>query len=388
MSPKARKSVRRPLSPRIYLLRNWGKSLPLVGVITLAVMLIAGLVSLMDSIPLSIETIYKYSRFSLGVSTRGDQQAVEEVRAKILDESSVPIGRVMTCRVSNAMVESIVGSWPFAVLALEQDDLPYYVERIGGGEITGRYPDAGQPEILISRPVATNLGVDMGDTLLRPDSSDNYSPQEVKVVGILESEEWVMLASVEYHRAYHFPPIDLLIAFSENPQEQQRLDDWAIKAFEGEPVRLYAYVDMQRETDESFKTLYTILNIVIFSLVIVITVMMGMLINIYQSQRTQEFGLMQAIGYTKSQILKRVLAETSVVLLGSWLFGVVMAFLLLFLVKSQLFDPRAFGLDPFNPRSYLYSLPVPVAIFGVSAFDLLTRFRKFDPVQVVERRLA
>jgi putative ABC transport system permease protein/lipoprotein-releasing system permease protein len=58
------------------------------------------------------------------------------------------------------------------------------------------------------------------------------------------------------------------------------------------------------------------------------------------------------------------------------------------LVKVQLFDPRAYALDPSDVRTYLYSTPVPVMIFLVAALDFVVRLKKFDPVGVVERRLV
>jgi lipoprotein-releasing system permease protein len=51
--------------------------------------------------------------------------------------------------------------------------------------------------------------------------------------------------------------------------------------------------------------------------------MMGMLMNIYQTQRLVEFGLLQAIGYTKQRILSRVLMETIVVVVFGWILGVI-----------------------------------------------------------------
>ena len=145
----------RPLAPSTYLLRNPGKTLPLLLVITLAVMLIAGIVALMNSIPLSVTMIYSYSRFSLGVSPRGDQSQLEEIRSRLENGTPVPIERTVVCRASTASVESIVGDWPFVVFGFEQDDMRYYVRKLGNGKVAGRYPEVGRPEAVISRAVAS-----------------------------------------------------------------------------------------------------------------------------------------------------------------------------------------------------------------------------------------
>ena len=72
---------RRPLAPSTFLLRNLRQTIPLTGVIVLAVLLVGGIVSMIDSIPLSIRTIYNYSRHSLGISPRGDPGLTAQMRA-------------------------------------------------------------------------------------------------------------------------------------------------------------------------------------------------------------------------------------------------------------------------------------------------------------------
>ncbi|MCH7904822.1 MAG: ABC transporter permease [Armatimonadetes bacterium] len=376
------------MSPLTYLLRNPGKTLPLLGVITLAVMLIAGMVAVMNSIPLSVSTVYSYSKHYLGVTPRGDQSQVGAIRDRITAGSPVEIDRIMTCRLASSSINSIVGGWPFVVLGLEQDDLEFYGQRLGGATLSGRYPMAGEAEATISRPVAKNLGLELGDALMGPAQPDSYSPNEVEVVGIIDTEDWIMVTSVEYLRDHHFPPVDALLVFAKDPHRQSELDQWALDEFKGSSARIYSFLELERETQESFSTLYLILNIVVVSLVVVITTMMGMLINMYQAQRVQEFGLLQAIGFSKARLLRRVLAETTIVLSGSWLVGLAMAMGLLYGLKVQIFDPKAYAIEVFVVGPYLNTLPVPLMIFVVAVIDLYVRFRRFDPVAVVERRLA
>lgn len=387
MEPAARIRIGKPLAATTYLLRNKNKTLPLAAVIILAVILIGGIVSMIDSIPLSIRTIYHYSQFSLGVTPRGDAELTPRLKEEFLTKAPVPVDRVMVCRASGSQVKSIVGKWPFVVLALSRDDMDYYNRRMGVRGVQGRLPAEGQPEALVSEPVARNLGLKLGSVLLSPDNSESYSPKQVKVVGIAQTDEWMMLAPIEYHRANHFPPIDVLLVFAKDPVDQRKLDRWALKSFKGTRAQLFAYAELEKNTNEMFAILYQILNVVIGTLVLVITVMMAMLMNIYQSQRLQEFGLLQALGYTKRALLGRVIRETLAVVVGSWALGLVITWGLLQLTKSVLMDPHAFALDTTDPIAFLYTVPVPIAIFLAGALTVRLRFKRFDPVSVVERRL-
>lgn len=378
----------RPLGTSTYLRRNASKTLPLMGVIVLAVLLICAIVSLINSIPLSVRTIYQYSSTMMGVTPRGDAERTPEIQAAIEKNSPVPIGRIALCRASNTEVKSIVGKWQFGVIAFSPDDLKYTLDRLKTSSLEGRLPEPGQPEAVISEPVSRNLRLKVGDTLLSPDVQDAYSPYPVKVVGIAKSVNWFMFSDLDYYRANHFPPIDLLVVFSKDVSQQADMDRWALKYFKGERTQILSYLEVERNANDMFQTLYKILDVVIGLLVIVITIMMGMLINIYLGQRTQEFALLQALGYTKRALIIRVARETILVVLGGWILGILASIAMLLAVDRILMYPNAFALDITDRTALIYTIPVPLAILGAALLTLWARFRTFDPVAVVERRLV
>ncbi|MFM9871869.1 MAG: ABC transporter permease [Fimbriimonadaceae bacterium] len=377
-----------PLSASVYLKRNLSKTAPLMGVIVLAVMLIAGIVSLINSIPYSIKVIYAYSKNYVAVTPRGNPWLTPLLRKSVEANSPVELDRVITIRGSGIQVKSIVGNWPFVVLGLEPTDMDYYLSRLHGTITQGRMPTSGEPEVVISERLARNLNLKIGDALQKPTDSENFSPKEVRVVGIASSENWFAFTSIEYQRNNHFPNIDAFMAFAKTPADQLKLDFWAEKELSGENAQVFNYHKLEEQADNMFNILYQILNVVIGTLVIVITLMMGMLINIFLSQRVQEFGLLQALGYTKKSLLNRVLLETTIFVMGGWVLGLGVAFGLLNLVKVTLMDPRSFALQTVDLAAYLYTIPVPISIFAVSLITVWVKFKKFDPVGIVERRLV
>jgi len=377
-----------PLAPKTYLVRNASRTIPLVLVIVLSVALIAGIITLMNSIPLSIRTIYAYSKFYAGITPRGDPELTPKIREQILADSPVPIDRIITCRTTDTVVRSIVGKWPFVVLALEPADMQYYLQRLGGPKIEGRLPAEGVPEALVSEPMARNLGLKLGDDLLSPEKTEGYSPMHVKIVGIAQTQYWAAFIPIGYHAQHHFPPVDVLAVYARGPTEQKELDSWLLKTFKGDRARIFVYSELEKDTDEMFKILYRILNLVIGTLVAVITLVMALLMNIYQAQRVQEFGLLQALGYSKRAVLRRVFLENLLVVIGGWVLGVIVVHLALRLAYQVLMYPQAFALDVWDPGAYAYTAAVPVAILVAGAWTIYHRFKDFDPVGVVERRVA
>ncbi len=382
------KRVLRPLAPSTYLLRNLGKSLPLVAVIMLAVLLVAGIISMIDSIPYSIRTTYNYSQEMVGITPRGDPTQTSVILDEVRKHSPVPLERIIVCRVSSTQIHSIVGKWPFYVVGLTRPDMEFYLRRQHSTGLTGRLPEDGKPECVVSEPVARNLDLHIGSVVQGPAMDESWSPYEVKVVGIAQTDRWLIVNPIEYQRQNHFPPIDLGMVFAKNLHDQNILDHWADKHFKGKRAAVLAYFQIEKSTGEMFKTLFQILNVVIGTLVLVITFMMGMLMNIYQSQRLVEFGLLQAIGYTKKSLLKRVLKEAVALITLGWIFGVILAYAMLNVVKAILMTPKAYGLDTLDATAFRYTIPLPLTILIVATLTVYLRFRKFDPVGVVERRLV
>ena len=377
-----------PLAPTMFLRRNAGKTVPLVLVITLAVMLIQSIIALINSIPLSIRTIYRYTDAFLGVSPRLDPTMTPTFVKTLTTNPPVEIEKVILCRASGAQVKSIVGKWPFAVMAMERADLDYYLQRQGAKGITGRFPKDGAPEMIISESVARNLNLKLGDTFLKPDDSENFSRMPVKVVGIIKADRWMMLGNKQYFADTQPIPIDFALIFTKDISKQGEYDRWAEKKMKGEFAQLFAFHQIEKQSSEMFAVLYKIINLVIGVLVIVITTMMGMLMNIYQSQRLVEFGLLQAIGFTKQQLLKRVLIESLIVIIGGWFVGLLAARGVLLIAQAMLMAPNAFALDVADRMALTYTVPVPIAILLVAVGTIWLRFRNFDPVAVVERRLV
>lgn len=388
MTAERRIRALKPLAPITFLLRNAGKTIPLTSAIVLAVLLVAGIVTMMDSIPYSIRDVYSYSKEMVAFGPRGDPELTSKLADVIKAESPVKLERTMYVRTASSTVHSIVGKWPFAVVGLEQSDMDYFMKRMSVRAIDGRMPKPGEAGVVVSDQVAQNLGLKLGDPLMGPTNSDSYSPHEVRIIGLAHTPKWIMVTDIEYERDNHFPPIDILVGFAKNHAEQEKFDRWAVERFKGNRAQVFAYHLLDKDTTENFSILYKILDVVIGILVVVVTFMMGMLMNIYQSQRLVEFGLLQAIGYTKRQLLQRVLRETVYVTGLGWALGLLAGYGMLLIIKGSLMDPRAFAMNPLDPVALRYTFPIPFSILLIATLTVTLRFRRFDPVGVVERRLV
>ncbi len=377
---------RHPLSPVLFLRRNPGRSLPLTLVLTLAVLTIACVVALLNSIDRTILKIYDYNRYFAAITPRGGDALRPELRALV--EQASGVGEVYETIVCFMTVETIVGKMPFVIFGVPTDKMEQLVARCGLELGAGRYPAPGAPEVALSEPLMRNKKLRLGDVVLSPLVPDQYAPVPVRVVGILKGDTWLAITSEEFTRTYFFPPLRNLLVFSADVRQQPKLDRWLRENLRGKQARVWTYAELRQETHRAFKNLYFITGVVVVLVSLMLATMMGLLANIYFQQRLVEFGLLQAIGYTRRSLLARVSWETVLVVLVGWVLGVLLAMGVLNWAKWALMEPRGLYLEPLDPIAYRYTLPVPLMVLLFALGTIGWRLRTFDPVAIVERRIV
>ncbi len=377
---------RHPLSPLLFLVRNPGRSLPLTLVLALAVITIASVVALLNSIDRTILKIYDYNRYFAAITPRGSDRLKPQLLERIQQAPHYLAHYETLVCFMNA--ETIVGKMPFVIFGLKPEDMEPLVSRCRLRLKAGRYPLPNMPEVVLSEPLMRNKNLKLGDVVLSPLIPDQYAPVPVHVVGILEGDTWLAITSDEFVKNHFFPPTRNLILFADTLRNQPKFDRWLRDNLRGEQARVWTYAELQEETHRAFRNLYFITGIVVVVVSLMLATMTGLLANIYFQQRLVEFGLLQAIGYTRRELLVRVSLETVTVVIAGWVLGVLIAIGVLFWAKYGIMEPRGLYLEPLDPIAYQYTLPVPLMVLTFALITIGWRLRTFDPVAIVERRIV
>jgi putative ABC transport system permease protein/lipoprotein-releasing system permease protein len=252
--------------------------------------------------------------------------------------------------------------------------------------VSGRLPEEGQPEAVVSEEVARNLGLKVGDILLKPDSEDAYAPVPVRLVGLLRGESWVGMTSksfVDFHSPFTWQGY---LAFAKTPAEQTKLGVAMQKVVDMSRARVWPFSYIIKETQSSLANLYLVLSILIGIVVFTISFVCGLLANIYFTQRLPEIATLSAIGYTRRALLWRAGMETLLYCVLGWLIGCLVTILLLATLKTTLLTPRGLMLDAFDPFAYLFTIPLPITITLFAQLTIAIRLARLDPVSIIERR--
>lgn len=374
------------LNPFLYFRRNPGRTAPMMLVIALAVVLVASVVTIVNSIDLTVYTLYGYNRVMTGITPRNALEVAEPEVDKI--RKLPELGRLFPSRSYNTMVKTIFGKLQFPIFGLSEEGRNLVLQRTGLRIVAGRMVADGQPEVVISKEIAKNLGLKVGDVLAKPESEDSFAPVPVRLVGLLDGPVWLGLTSKSLVDSTSPFNITGYVAFSKADDEasQRRLDDAIVRVADKSKMRIWRFAGLVRETKSALSNLYLILDIVITIIVIAISFVCGLLSNIYFTQRLPEVATLSAIGYPRGALLRRAFSETALLCALGWFVGAGFTIGLMTVVRAVFLAPRGLVLNPLDPRAYLTTLPLPVTITLFAVLTISIRLSALDPVSIIERR--
>ncbi len=271
-----------PLSAWLFFRRNLSRTAPVALVIVLSVVLIGTVVTIIRSIDLTVLTVYGYNRYFLVAVPRNGNQVDPRAQAIIRAEPlASQIYRISVCFTN---IHTIFGKFPFVLFGLTQEEMPQMLRLTRMRLVEGRLPREGEAACALSVGIARNRNLKIGDVVLAPHIEDSFAPVPVKLVGLLDGENWFAVISKEFVQQHYFPPLEEIVVAAPTPEQQPELDRRLDKALDKRQVRLFTYGQLVRELRSSLRNLYLIMNIVIMIVVLVIAIMMGMLSNIFFMQ--------------------------------------------------------------------------------------------------------
>lgn len=375
-----------PLHPLTYFRRNLGRALPISFVIMLAVALVAGVVSIVHSIDLTVFTLYGYSRYLTGLTPRN---ALEIDSQQLKRVQSLPdAGYLFPTHSYNLMVKTIFGKMPLPLFGLSASGRAMILQRAHIHLAAGRMPAHGATEAVLSTAVARNIGAHIGSIIAGPSSQDDYAPEPIRLVGLLDGPVWLGLTSrsmVDRLSPFTFTGC-MVFARSADPAAQRRVDREVSAVLDKGQTREWTYSYLVREEKSALSNLYLILHIVVGIIVFSIAFMCGLLANIYYTQRLPEIATLSAIGYSRSRLLWRAVGETAILTSVGWLLGVAGTVGMLALLLDLELRPRGLLLNIMDPGAFTFTLPLPAAILLFALLTIGVRLRTLDPVGIIERR--
>ncbi|MBN1439452.1 MAG: FtsX-like permease family protein [Anaerolineales bacterium] len=390
-------SLKRPLDPAVFYRRHISQALALVGATALMIMGTALFVFIAeifdDARQPMLHHLQRMSLVSPGGApiNEGTEQAIR---------SFPSTGRVIPAYVFSALgidIPPVTPNYPGETYAVSADDLLYLVDLFGLELAEGRLPRAGTNELAVPWTFARNRSLHVGDIIgdpsdpLYPDAPGLPSP--LVVSGVFQpaesyaAENWLSFASLEFVEAGRGDwagPLSMIVL----PRAGQKaeLDAYLDREAGGGELRVLTYGNQTAEFRRQERELVAVLGLLEGVIAAVAALTLAGLNYVFFLGRRKEFGVLQALGFTRRRLVWRGACEGLAAAGAAWLAAVLLFAAIAIGIQLWLYTPAGIQLNFFNPTPWLFTLPVPAAVTAAVAAALAWMLSRMDPVEVIERR--
>jgi len=336
------------------------------------VFLIASIVTIVDSIDLTVLTIYGYTRAFTPVIPRAgrlrvDPQLQDQIRKMPQTDKIIEAGGFFF------NINTVFGRLPFVCFGVNPAQRDYLIGRAGDKLAEGRMPAEGQPEAVVSEGIVRNRRLKLGDVLAAPTDTGSLVsvPVPVKLVGILSGPTWIAFTSRQFSdAALPLVPHSVLVT-THNVADQVNFGDTLMASLDKVQVQVFSFHSLVKELRDTLSSMYLIMSLVNGTVILVVALMSGML---------------SAIGIPRRILLVHAVSETAILTAIGWIVGSGVDLAFMAGLRGSLFEPRGMLINPTDPLAYFYTAPIPVCITLFAVATVGYRLSRLDPVTIIERR--
>lgn len=374
-----------PFSPWTYVRRNTRKVLPTVIILAFVVMLVIVILSTLGGLrESSLVYTREFDQWSL-VFPKRDTRLTRTVLEAIAAHPATE--RLIDSRNCWVRVKTLIGPMPFNLRAARREEMDYLLGRVEARLKQGRLPRPGTSEVALHEDLMKANGWALGREFGIDVDEEDWMPGRFSVVGILAGPTPIGLCSFEYLNN------PLIYTFSAKLWERV-----IVVARPGRLAELNAYLRGERDLKvydkaravedvvQGFDRIILVFRFISVTLIIVVTLVVGLLNNIFFAQRIDEFAILLAIGHAKPRLVRMVSGESAVLMSLSWALGVALGLALFAGFRAWVLLPRGIPI-PFwhaGPLGFSLLLPLLAQLFAI--VTVTGRLRRLDPVTIIERR--
>lgn len=367
----------KPLSPLIYFTNNKRRSLSMIIALAVSILLITVFQTVFYAVNESCRLAYSGRLDYMTVIYPGENGGLNEEFLKSISDNQ-NMERKVPMQVMTTDYYHFFGNLNIPVYWVREGDLKYVIDKLSLKLKEGSLPTPGKAEILLDERTALNKGKSLGDYVGREVDPNERMSGKYKVVGILEGECLIGLGEVnqdleEKNGTLVFPQEGKLETLNE-----------MFKGVKQEEARIQTkeYGESVFKEDREMSNMVT--TIMVAVIIFIMSFAAGNLNYAQYFSRRYEFGTLQAIGYSRVQILLRAAKEILIMNISGFLFGIILTFVATALLKVMIFDPKGYPFAYMQLNVFLKVLVVPACTVIFSLIPAWWTLSKVNPMEVVE----
>lgn len=372
----------KPLSVLYYCLKNRKRVLSMAISIGFSIALIFSLSFLLDEIKHSDEytTLNPLESYS-EVWPSTEKPITKDVINMIINDKNTD--KVIPRISQKTFYYRIAGRNNVSLFSLNHEDMQFFLKRLRLKLVKGRLPTEDTTEIAMDYHVAKNKGLKLGDKIgYDVDKKEGNISGTHTIVGFIDGDCMVMVTPIQKEiDGSRLLPSGILVFPKEGKMEQYN------EFLEGLPkqtVGVWTYQRAAKAVEKDSKDLKKYMNILVVMLIIVLSLSTGNASYINIIQRRYEFGLLNSVGYTNMQILKKASMEIFIMNLTGYIAGVVLTLVFAAVEYIFVFEPNGLILRLVLPDAILQTLAILVFSSLFSIIPVSRMLQKIDPISIIE----
>jgi len=380
----------KPFSALKFFKENKRKGLMTFVVLILSICAVSLITVLINSIHESYnDTVLKpFANYSIVGNTSHDIYLNQSVVDRLKSDSNIE--RLVPCDIDATNVSfSIGGGLTYGVFA-DKSDIGYYLDKVNDTVEQGRLPENNSKEIAVHRRVMSNKNWEIGQTVGNEKNSDEMLSGAFKIVGILDGPS-ITFVGTQTNRQGQYVKNELdttkPINYAVFPKAgkmgavNEMLDKINVN-----DASVTTYSILKSQGEESFASIDNTLIAIILAVTIILSISISALMYLIYLQRSDEFGILLAMGYRKSFIYRLIFKEVLALNIISWSVGLLASYLVIQLLNFLIYNPQGSMLNLFSANVFENTIYIPVAAVLFSVLPILSKMRKQDPITIIEGR--
>lgn len=377
----------KPLSSSLYNIRNKRKILTSINAVMIAVCFIHVLYAFTQSIITMVNRNDVAAYKKAAIVMNYGEKPIDRGLIKAIERNG-NVERVVPTPIGYGIRFSIPGDSDRAVaFPIRPVDRDYFMKKYGIQLILGEMPREGQNEIAINKDVAKNRKIKIGDKVGDGVYQFDNLRGEYTVVGMLDSESLISILSSNNNIFPDYKNEEAILerSFFVFPRQGKKAAmDQYIESLPKDKVDTYTESIFLKHLEKNLGALRVIDIISILS-IIVMVVTVGSSKYAQYINRKEELGVLNALGYTKAQILNRTLIEVVVVNFIGFILGIVLGIILSYGLTKGLWEPQGGEGFLFTVKGFVVSAFVPLFTILFSIIPINNLINKLDPIKMIEK---
>jgi putative ABC transport system permease protein len=381
----------KPLTAFKYFWTNKKRGATVLIILFLSVAVVSFITSLVTSITIDATkaNLDPLKNMSYITATSSEMFLKDDIvnKVKSIDE----IKYIFNVSVSNTSLNTLIGNTSSPVLIPDKvEGIAKIMQEANLTLSSGRLPNESGFEIVLHERILQNKNLKVGDFIGNDVDENEWLNGKYKIVGELKGSSIVSFAN----KSTYVESLKNSGIILEKPRAQAlfakpgKIDEMntKIERLSKKDVSYTTYSSTKRMYDEQLSSMNAILTIVIFVVVFIVSISISAMFYIVYLNRSEEFGILHAMGYRKSFIRTLILKELTALSIVSWIGGYIFSWGILTLVNIAFLNSKGQSLYFFTRMGLINTLIIPLMVIICSCVPLLSRLKKWDPISVIERR--